>query len=141
MDSKRRISIPTKNRKELGKSVVVTRGFDGFLNVYPSSLWTSGQTKAQKLNRKLSINDKHRKLSRFLTSGDQVDVDSSGRMVIPEHLVKFSALDETIVFVGTEEGFQIWGSDRWDKEGMPSMDEVKELAESEEFQKLTDSSD
>ncbi len=138
MDAKRRISIPTRYRREIGKSVVITRHLDGCISVYPFSLWEKGMTQAQKLNKRLSINEKHRKISRFLTVGDHVDVDSSGRIVIPDHLANFAELRETIVCVGTEEGFQIWSSERWERDGMPTMDEVRALAESDEFQRLTD---
>ena len=138
MDSKRRISIPTKYRKGLGDSVVITRYFDGCLSIYSEKIWKSGKTKVQQLNKKFSINRKHRRLSRFLTAGDQIDVDASGRIVIPEHLAKFANLTEGVVFVGTEEGFQLWSSTQWETEGMPSADEVQMLAESEEFQRLDD---
>ena len=138
IDPKRRIAIPTRFRKELGKSVVITRHFDGCLNVYPKKLWDTGTTKAQEINKRLLISEKHRKLSRFLTSGEQVEIDASGRILIPEHMATFAELKDAVVFVGTEEGFQLWGHSRWAQDGMPSIDEVKSLAESEEFQKLNE---
>ncbi len=138
MDTKRRISIPTRYRQEIGGAVVITRHLDGCLSVYSAKLWEGGKTKAQQLNRRLSINEKHRKISRFLTVGDQVDLDSSGRIVIPDHLASFAELGDTVVFIGTDEGFQIWSSKRWVSDGMPDMDEVRKLAESEEFQRLSD---
>ena len=138
MDSKRRISIPKKSRKDIGSSVVITRHLDGCLSVYAAKLWESGKTKVQQLNKRLSINDKHRKISRFLTVGDQIDVDASGRIVIPDHLASFAEFNETVVLIGTEEGFQLWSEQRWESYGMPSMDEVQKLAESKEFQQLTD---
>ena len=138
MDSKRRIAIPTKYRAELGTSVVVTRHLDGCLSVYPKLLWDKGETKAQQLNKRLGINKRHRKISRFLTVGDQIEVDASGRVVVPEHLAHFAELNETVVFVGTEEGMQLWSQERWERDGMPSVEDVRAIAESEEFQNLTD---
>ena len=138
MDNKRRFAIPTKCRKLLGASIVVSRGLDRCLNVYASNVWKDGKTKAQELNKRLSISAKHRKLSRFLTTVEQTEVDSSGRVLIPEHLAQFADLKDTIVFVGTEEGFQIWSSQEWESGGMPDLQEAQMLAESEEFQKLSD---
>lgn len=138
MDKKRRFAIPTKCRKLLGTSIVVSRGLDRCLNVYAKKVWDTGATKAQMLNKRLSISAKHRKLSRFLTTVEQIDVDSSGRVLLPEHLVQFADLVDTIVFVGTEEGFQIWGAQEWESAGMPDLNEAQTLAESEEFQKLAD---
>ena len=138
MDKKRRFAIPTKCRKLLGSAVVISRGLDRCLNVYAKKLWDSGTTKAQALNRRLSISAKHRKLSRFLTTVEQTDVDSSGRVLIPEHLAQFADLQDTIVFIGTEEGFQIWSAQEWESAGMPDLREAQMLAEGEEFQKLSD---
>lgn len=138
MDSKRRIAIPTKYRASMGKSVVITRHLDGCLSMYPLKLWEKGETQAQQLNKRLGISKRHRKISRFLTVGDQIDLDASGRVVIPEHLSQFADLNETIVFVGTEEGFQVWSQTRWESDGMPSVEDVRDIAESDEFRQLTD---
>ena len=138
MDKKRRFAIPTKCRKLLSTSIVVSRSFDRCLNVYADTVWKSGKTKAQALSKRLSISAKHRKLSRFLTTVEQIEIDSSGRVLIPEHLAQFADLKDTIVFVATEEGFQIWSSQEWENEGMPDLKEAQMLAEGEEFQKLSD---
>ena len=138
MDKKRRFAVPTKCRKLLGTTLVISRGLDTCLNVYASKMWESGKTKAQILNKRLSISAKHRKLSRFLTTVEQIAVDSAGRVLIPEHLAQFANLKETVVFVSTEEGFQIWSSQEWENEGMPDLHEAQMLAEGEEFQKLSD---
>ena len=138
LDKKRRFAIPTKCRKILGMSIVISRGLDKCLNVYAQKVWKSGETKAQKLNNRLSISAKHRKLSRFLTTVETIEVDASGRVLIPEHLMQFADLQGTIVFVGTEEGFQIWGAKEWESAGMPDLKEAQQLAESEEFQKLSE---
>ncbi|MCY4576877.1 MAG: hypothetical protein OXB96_00375 [Candidatus Kaiserbacteria bacterium] len=138
MDKKRRFAVPTKCRKILGTTLIVSRGLDKCLNVYASKVWESGKTKAQELDRRLSISAKHRKLSRFLTTVEEIAVDGSGRVLVPEHLAQFADLKDTIVFVSTEEGFQIWSSQEWENEGMPDLHEAQMLAEGEEFQKLSD---
>ncbi|MDE0243354.1 MAG: division/cell wall cluster transcriptional repressor MraZ [Candidatus Kaiserbacteria bacterium] len=138
MDAKRRIAIPTKCRKKTGIAVVLTRNLDGCLDVYPIKMWESGGTKVQQLAKRLSISKKHRKLTRFLTTAERLDLDSSGRIVVPEHLAEIAELESSIVFVGTEEGFQLWSEDRWNSDGMPSVEEAQALAESEEFQRLSD---
>ena len=140
MDNKRRVSVPTKCRKVTGRSVVLTRNLDGCLDLYPLKAWEAGNTKIQKLVKRLSISRGHRKLARFLTTAEHIEMDSTGRMVIPDHLSSFAGFDGSVVFIGTEEGFQMWSSDRWEKDGMPDIDEAQKLAESEEFRRLNDSS-
>lgn len=138
MDTKRRIAIPTKCRKRTGTSVVLTRNLDGCLDVYPSKVWEQGGTKIQRLVKRLSISKKHRKLARFLTTAECVDLDGSGRIVVPEHLAELASLGGSVVFVGTEEGYQLWSESQWEHDGMPSVEEAQALAESEEFQRLSD---
>lgn len=138
MDTKRRIAIPTKCRKVATKSVVLTRNLDGCIDLYPSKSWEVGATKIQKLVKRLSISKKHRKLARFLTTTERIELDGSGRILLPEHLVQLAGLKETVVFIGTEEGFQIWSVKQWESEGMPDIKEAQMLAESDEFQKLND---
>ena len=136
MDAKRRIAIPTKCRKKTGTAVVLTRSLDGCLDVYPFKVWEQGGTKIQRLAARLSISKKHRKLARFLTTAEHLDLDGSGRIVIPEHLADLAGLQGSVVFVGTDEGFQVWSAERWERDGMPSVEEAQALAESDEFQRL-----
>ena len=129
LDEKRRVIVPAKIRKELGKEVAITRDIDGCLNIYSLKKWEAGETKAQTLNKSLSIKKDHRLLSRFLTSGERVDVDASGRILIPEQLTQFAGLKEKIVFAGTEEGIQIWDATKWDGMIKAAEKEIQKIAE------------
>jgi DNA-binding transcriptional regulator/RsmH inhibitor MraZ len=39
LDEKRRLTIPTELRAEFSSGVVITRGFNSYLHMYPKSVW------------------------------------------------------------------------------------------------------
>jgi len=78
LDPKKRLSMPAKFRKELGKKVVVTRGLDKCLFVYTLAEW---KRVAEKIAEMSMGQADSRGFNRFLLSGAvETDVDAGGRM-------------------------------------------------------------
>ena len=110
-DSKNRISIPSKFRKGLGRVVVVTRGLDRCLHVYSYKAW---EKEARTYARDVSGNAARRGLARlFLAGSSEAEVDSGGRILIPEHLKSFASLREKAVVAGVAERVEIWEEGAW----------------------------
>src|SRR3989344_7931811 len=106
LDPKNRISLPAKFRKELGRSVVVTRGLDHCLYVYPTRAW-EGQAKKHAAGANGTAAG--RGLARlFLAVAMEVDVDSAGRVLIPDHLKSFAGLAVKAVVAGLADRVEIW---------------------------------
>jgi len=111
LDDKKRISLPAKFRKEVGKKIVVTRGLDSCLYLYPEKQWKRIVGEVEELG--IGARDK-RKLSRYFIGGAQeVDVDSLGRILIPEHLRTFAQLKSKVVFIGLANRIEIWNDSTW----------------------------
>lgn len=112
LDNKRRISVPSAFRDELGDEAVLTRGLDNCIFIFPEDSW---QEIAEKL-ADLSFGDADsRGLNRFLLSGArEVSLDASGRILIPEFLAEFADLDEEAVFAGVNQRIELWAKDRWE---------------------------
>src|SRR5262245_5893370 len=90
VDDKKRISLPMRFRKEIGRRVVVTHGLDNCLFLYPLKEW-------QKISEKLGSlgmgQADTRGFNRFMLAGAvEIEVDSIGRILIPEFLREFAAL-------------------------------------------------
>ena len=119
LDNKRRISLPAKLRKLLDKDVMVTRGLDNCLWLYKMSDWKKLSEKIETLS---FVDESNRGLTRFLHSGAQVEIDSSGRILLPEFLVKFSGIKSRIVLAGIQNRVEIWDEDKW-KEYMAKTEE------------------
>lgn len=112
-DSKNRISVPSKFRKDLGRVVVVTRGLDHCLYVYSRKAW---EKQARSYAAEVNGSAARRGLARlFLAGSSEVDVDRSGRVLIPEHLKSFAAISEKVVIAGVADRVEIWEEGAWKK--------------------------
>lgn len=112
VDPKKRLSLPAKFRKELGKTVIVTRGLDQCLFVFPQSAWKKLVEKFSEL----SIGSvETRGFNRFMLSGAvEVDVDSAGRVLLPDFLKEFASIKTKVVLAGVNDRVEIWDQKRWD---------------------------
>lgn len=113
LDSKNRISIPSKFRKELGRVVVITRGLDHCLYVYSRKAW---EKQAREYAAEVNGSAARRGLARlFLAGSSEIDVDGSGRVLIPEHLKSFASISEKAVVAGVADRVEIWEENAWKK--------------------------
>ena len=111
LDPKKRLSLPSKWRKELGKKLVVTRGLDNCLFVYPLREWEKITEKIGQLP--LGQADT-RSFNRFFLSGAvEVEVDSVGRILVPDFLKDFAKLASNVVLAGIHNRIEIWDEEAW----------------------------
>lgn len=112
LDDKKRLSLPVKFRQELGKKIVVTRGLEGCLFVYSQKEWKeiSGQLGNLGMGQAST-----RGFARFMLAGaSEVDVDSAGRILVPDFLRDFAELKGKVVFAGVQTRVEIWNERQWD---------------------------
>ncbi|MEK7114292.1 MAG: division/cell wall cluster transcriptional repressor MraZ [Patescibacteria group bacterium] len=112
-DSKNRISIPSKFRKDLGRVVVVTRGLDHCLNVYARKAW---EKEARAYAADINGSAARRGLARlFLAGSSEAEVDRAGRVLIPEHLKSFASIKDMAIIAGVADRVEIWEENAWKK--------------------------
>lgn len=112
-DTKNRISLPAKFRKDLGRVVVVTRGLDHCLYVYARKEW---EREAKRYAESAGGTAAARGLARlFLAGSSEAEVDSAGRILIPENLKSFANLKVKTVVAGVAERVELWDEDAWKK--------------------------
>ena len=127
LDPKKRLSLPSKWRKELGKSVVVTRGLDNCLFVYPLKEW---QAITEKIGRLPFGQADTRGFNRFFLSGAvEVDIDSVGRILVPDFLKDFAGLSTKVVLAGIHDRVEIWDQTRWQDYKQRIEKQADQLAE------------
>ncbi len=111
LDSKKRLSLPAKFRKEIGEQVVITRGLDQCLFLFPLRTWNEIAAKLEKLPFGEAT---ARGMSRFLLAGAvEVEVDGAGRVLIPDFLKDFAKLGSTVVLAGVSDRVELWNEDAW----------------------------
>ncbi len=113
LDPKNRISLPSKFRKDLGKSIIITRGLDNCLFVYSRKAW---EHEAKERAKFAAGNSAGRALARhFLSGAMEADVDSAGRILVPDHLRSFAGLKNKAVVAGVAERIELWNETAWKK--------------------------
>jgi MraZ protein len=127
LDEKGRMSVPVKFRASLAEGAVVTRGLDRSLFLYPKSEW---QTLAEKLASLPFGQADTRAFARLMLAGAmEVEVDKSGRVLLPEYLREYAALDKSVVVAGLYNRLEIWDEATWKEYSAKTESEGNAIAE------------
>jgi MraZ protein len=127
LDTKKRVSLPAKFRKEMGNTVVVARGWDKCVSVYSVKQWKETVVKFTALSEGQA---ESRALNRYiLGTATETDVDSAGRILIPDTLKDFAGLKEKVVVAGLESHLELWDEDAWNAYQAKAETEAERIAE------------
>ena len=127
LDNKKRVAVPAKFRKEIGKKAVITKGLDGCLVVYPFEEW---KIVAEKLSNLPTGQLNNRNFVRILlANASEAEIDSLGRILVPDYLKNHAELGEKVVMVGVYKRFEIWNEKRWEEYKSKVERETDALAE------------
>ena len=126
LDAKGRMAMPARYRDRLvetcGGRLVVTVDRDRCLLVYPLHEWE--QIEAQ-LVALPSLNKQARLLQRLLIGhATEVELDSQGRILLPNMLRDYAALDKKIVLIGQGKKFEIWDEQSWNDKQQAWLQDV-----------------
>ncbi len=127
VDAKKRLALPSKFRKDLGKNIVVTRGLDKCLFVYPMKTW---QELAEKLGTMPIGEAGTRSFVRLMLAGaTDVFSDAQGRILLPEYLKEYAGIKKDIIVAGLFNRLEIWDEKSWEvykKNAEKNTDEIAE---------------
>lgn len=127
LDSKKRVSLPAKFRKEIGNEVVITRGLDSCLFIYTISEW---ERVASKLSQMSMGAADSRSFNRFMLAGATLtEIDSIGRILVPEFLKDFAGLREKVMIIGVHSRLEIWDEEKWKSYNAEIEKQADKLAE------------
>ncbi len=112
IDIKKRLALPAKFRKELGKTIIITRGLDNCLVVYTLKEW---KTMSDKLGKLPASQLEARGFARIMLAGAMaVELDRLGRILIPEYLKTYANLKKNVVICGLYNRLEIWDGRNWE---------------------------
>ena len=118
MDSKGRVSLPSKFRTEFGtENLVAVPGLDGQINVYASAdfkEWLDTVIAAGATNQGRDY-DLSKELAYFTNTAAAVEVDSAGRINVPAQLRKIGDLSKDILIMGNMDHVCLWNPERYDE--------------------------
>jgi MraZ protein len=111
LDPKGRLSVPARFRELLEPGAYITQGFEQNLMVLTASAFERLSTRVNEMSM---TDPTARQLKRLLfATADRVEVDSSGRIRIPQFLREVAGLNGEAVIVGVGDYFEIWSSVAW----------------------------
>ncbi len=117
LDAKGRLALPTRYRGPLDDrcqgQVVLTVHDDRCLLLYPQPDWDEIE---RKLVRLPNQNKRTRTLQRLLLGhATELEIDKSGRILIPPRLREFASLEKRVVLAGLGNKFEIWNEEAWEQ--------------------------
>ncbi len=120
MDAKGRFSLPAKLRNVIGEdekpllsgNLVLTKGLEGCLSLYPEGEWQEIQNRLSTLsfNRK----DFRYFSRRFYSMAVVVTPDNNGRIHVPSHLITEAGLKKELLVIGVNRWVEIWNPERFE---------------------------
>ena len=127
IDEKKRLAIPAKFRKSLGKRAVITRGIDSCLVIYPIEAWRS---LAAKLENLPASRIDARGFARIMLSGAvDVGLDKLGRILVPDYLKEYAFLKKNVAILGLSNRIEVWDEKKWQEYKTKTEKEVGDIAE------------
>lgn len=127
IDEKRRLAIPSKFRKELGKKAVITRGLDSCLFIFPKTEWDNLAGKLGKLP--LGQRDARGFIRIMLAGAMDVNFDSLGRILVPDYLKNYASLKKQVIVTGVFNRLEIWDGALWKKYKSSAEKDIGDMAE------------
>lgn len=119
MDDKGRFALParlrnvkSKDRKSLlSGELILAKGLEGCLSLYPQGEWMSIQERLSSLP--FTQKDFRYFSRRFYSSAGSVSPDKNGRILVPSHLIEEAHLSRELLVVGVNQWIEIWNPERF----------------------------
>jgi MraZ protein len=114
IDEKSRVTLPARFREGMGEGVVLARGLDGNVAVYPRETWT--MTVEARISALDPLSREARELRRFFFSGAaESKVDRQGRILVPAVLTRHAGLERDVIVAGNYDHLELWQPAAWEQ--------------------------
>jgi len=111
LDDRGRVTLPAKFRADLARGVVITRGLDRCLFLFPIDEWAP---LAERISALPLGRPKARVLRRLLFSGaSNVLPDRQGRILIPAYLREYANINGQVIIAGLNTYVELWDAEAW----------------------------
>ncbi len=111
LDTKGRVSIPSKFRDDLGGTFVLSKGLDNCLYAYSVKEWEGFQNELLTLRGA----DAQRVRRFFFSGASECEIDSQGRVVLPPMFREYAGLKKELVIIGVSNRAEIWDKEKWEE--------------------------
>ena len=117
LDAKARIALPSALRKQLPPEtqdrLVVNRGFEQHLTLYPFPEWRRISAELNRLNLYVK---KNRDFVRYFHRGaTELELDSSGRVLLPRRLLEYAGIRDSVILLAYAQRIEAWDAVRYEQ--------------------------
>jgi MraZ protein len=131
IDDKGRLFLPSEMRNDLGIEVIINRGIEKCLYVYPLPEWEKIVEKLSTLSFTKKTNREFNRM--FLSGAYKREIDSKGRVNLDKNLMDYANLNRECVIIGVGERLEIWDKAEWDRYYNERQSVLEEISEGIEF--------
>jgi transcriptional regulator MraZ len=112
LDAKNRLTVPARFRSELASGVVLTKGFETCLQLYPAAEYA--QIAAQALQGVNPLSPQARELNRHLYGNTlQTELDAAGRIQLTTPFMAYAGITKDTTLIGAGQCLEIWDRGTW----------------------------
>lgn len=127
IDQKGRVAVPAKFRSKISSGAILTRGLDNCLFLFGEKEW---QALAEKLIALPLAQANSRAFTRLMLAGAMdVEIDTQGRILVPEYLRTYAGLGKQVVIAGLYNRIELWDAEAWAKYKQKTENQSQEIAE------------
>lgn len=132
VDAKGRLMFPVAFKNQMGDEIrqgfVIKRSiFKKCLELFPVSQWREESRMVSKLNMFKKKNAEF--VTKFMAGVKPVELDGSGRLLIPRDLLKYGGINKEIVLTSVVNRIEIWDKELYEKAMDYDPDDFANLAE------------
>lgn len=129
IDGKNRMIVPAKYRNQLGGTCMLAAGFDKCLYIYSMEDWEILVEKISKLRQ--TDRDVRRFIRQFFSNAEECNLDSQGRIHIPQNLIRYAGINKDLITLGALDKIEVWSREVYhdpeDENLMDNEDFVRKL--------------
>jgi MraZ protein len=112
LDAKNRLTIPAKFRAALSGGLILAKSLEPCVSIWTLDGWEQFTEKA--IGSRDPFNKEARGLQRYFHAGSfDAQLDSAGRVMLPQPLIKHAGLRKEVTVVGNHSSIEVWDRETW----------------------------
>lgn len=130
LDSKNRLSVPAKLRKNLPQeykdSFMITQGMESCLELYPLNEWQLIMSRISQLNP-FDPNERNF-IRRFTRYAIDVEMDSQSRIILPQTHIQLAGIEKEVFILGSVRKIELWNPIKYEEYISNTPDNYEQIA-------------
>lgn len=125
LDGKGRVIFPARMRDPLGPQVVLQKGIERCVYVFPPEEWDRQVGRLSELPQ--TNPDARRYVRFFFSQASREQIDRQGRLTVPSAFREYAGLEREVVIVGAGNRVELWDRQAWEQQRAQAEAELPEF--------------